>query len=126
MSSRPEKWRDIVFRHSASLDEIENSTLLCSRRCCFSAILRLLGRRSNGHARLTHLEAREAAHSDILAQFADLRGDQLPDADGLVLDEGLLDQADLLVELLHLSGDDLFDNLRWLACRRGLCAIDVL
>src|SRR5271157_6541187 len=44
-----------------------------------------------------HLEAGEAAHGDIFAQLADLLSDQLLDADGLVLDEGLLQQADLLV-----------------------------
>ena len=69
----------------------------------------------DGLAGIADLEAGEAAHRDVLAQLADLGGDQLRDADRLVLDEGLLQQADLLVELGHLAFDDLLHDVRRLA-----------
>src|ERR1039458_10672054 len=60
--------------------------------------------------RRAHLEPRKAPHRDVLAQFAHLLSDQLLDAHSLVLDEGLLQQANLLVELGHLALDDLLDH----------------
>src|SRR5262245_40512557 len=48
----------------------------------------------DGLARVTHLEARKAPHSDVLAELADPRRDQLANRDGLVLDKRLLEQAD--------------------------------
>src|ERR1700730_1353348 len=83
-------------------------------------------RNGDGLARIADFEAHEAAHSDVLAQFADLGCNQLRDADRLVLDEGLLEQADLFIELAHLAFDDLFNDLGRLASGRGLRAIDVL
>src|SRR5579862_9302789 len=77
-----------------------------------------------GH--VTHLEAGEALHRDVLAQLADHRGDQLRHRHGLVLDEGLLVEADLLVEFAHLALDDLLDHRSRLAGLRRLRAIDVL
>ena len=55
-----------------------------------------------------------------------LAGDQLRDGHGLVLDEGLLVEADLLVELAHLAFDDLLDHVGGLAGGGGLRAVDVL
>src|SRR5579872_895934 len=80
----------------------------------FSLWLCRLGDRDS-LARVAHLEAREAAHSDVLAEFADLRRDELPDRDSLVLDERLLEQADFLIELLHLAIDHLLGNVSRLA-----------
>src|SRR5579871_5452481 len=65
----------------------------------------------DGLARVTHLEPRKAPHGDVLTELADLRGDQLADRDGLVLDERLFEQANFLVELLHLAGDHLLGNV---------------
>ena len=42
-----------------------------------ATLVRLLGGEGHGHACLTHLEAREAAHGDVLAQLADLGRNQL-------------------------------------------------
>src|ERR1039457_1125565 len=60
-------------------------------------------RDGDGLACVSHLEAGKAAHGDILAQFADFGRNQLRDRDGLVLVEGLLEQAHFFVELLHLA-----------------------
>src|SRR4029079_14273909 len=69
-------------------------------------VKRLLGffflcrfRDGDGLADVADLEAREALHRDVLAQLADFRRDELADGNGLLLDEGLLVEADLLVEL---------------------------
>jgi hypothetical protein len=52
----------------------------------------LLGlRNGDGFARVADFEAHEAAHGNVLAQFANLGRNQLRDADRLVLDEGLLE-----------------------------------
>src|SRR5689334_11368651 len=80
----------------------------------------------NGPIGIAYLEAGEAADGDVLAEFADLLRDELRDGDGLLLDEGLVQQADLLVELAHLAFDDLLDDWRGLAGCRGLGAIDFL
>src|SRR6266850_7659530 len=73
---------------------------------------------------IPYLEARKAADSDILAQLADLRGNQLRDGYALVLDEGLIEQADLFVELLHLASDHLLRNVGGLAALNGLVEVD--
>src|ERR1035437_5266426 len=73
-----------------------------------------------------HLEARKAPHGNDLAQLAYLLRDQLLDADGLVLDEGLLQQANLLVELGHLAIYDLLYHRGRLAGGGGLRAEDIL
>src|SRR3954452_11112469 len=100
---------------------------------CFWFEKRLLGffvlarlRDGDGLADVTDLEAREALHGDVLAQLADLRGDELADGDGLFLDEGLLVKADLLVELAHLALDDLLDHVRRLAGLERLVLVDIL
>src|SRR5215472_8947109 len=90
-----------------------------------SFLLRWLGD-GDGLARVTHLEARKAPHSDVLAELADLRRDQLPYRDGLVLDERLLEQADFLIELLHLARDHLLGDVSRLAARDRLRKIDFL
>src|SRR6516225_3095382 len=56
---------------------------------------------------LAHLEAREASHRDLLADFSDLIGDQILDLLLVVVDPRLIDQAEGLVELFQLAGDDL-------------------
>src|SRR5215472_3450231 len=90
-----------------------------------SFLLRWLGD-GDGLARVTHLEARKAPHSDVLAELADLRRDQLPYRDGLVLDERLLEQADFLIELLHLARDHLLGDMSRLAAGDRLREIDFL
>ena len=54
--------------------------------------------------------------ADVLAELADLGRDQLLDGLRLLLDERLLEQADLLVELAHLAFEHLLDHC-WRACR---------
>src|SRR5579863_93173 len=73
-----------------------------------------------------HFEAGEAANGDVLAKFTNLLSNELLDRDGLLLDEGLLQQAHLLVELRHLAFDDLLDHIGRLAGGGRLRAIDLL
>src|SRR5580658_8946002 len=89
--------------------------LFRSRSRCFAPIIRLGTGKGDGSGDVADFEAGEAAHRDVLAELAHLGGDQLRDADGLVLDEGLFEQADLFVELFHLAGHDLFDHGRGLS-----------
>src|SRR5258708_16049677 len=56
----------------------------------------------DGFAHITHFEAGEAAHEDVLPQFADLAGDQLVDRDARLFHEGLIEPSDFFLELLHL------------------------
>ena len=56
-------------------------------------------RQSDGLVDFADLEAGEAADGDVLTQRADLRGDELAHADGLLLNERLIQKADLLIEL---------------------------
>src|ERR1700722_2434713 len=74
----------------------------------------------DGLARVANFEARETPHRDVLAQLADLGRNELRDRDGLVLNEGLLQQANLFVELFHLAGDHLLRDIRRLAAGNGL------
>ena len=59
---------------------------------------------------VAYFEAGESADRDVLAELADLRGDEVLDGLALFLDEGLLEQADFFVELGHLAFDDLLDD----------------
>src|SRR5271157_2544668 len=81
---------------------------------------------SYGLAYVAHLEAGKALDRDVLAELADDGRDELRHGHGLVLDEGLLIQADLLVELAHLAFDDLLDHRSRFARLGSLRAIDVL
>src|SRR3984957_19633150 len=87
-------------------------------RCCLDG--------GDGPVGVAYLEAGEAAHRDVLAELADLLRDELRNAHGLLLDEGLIEQADLFVELAHLAFDDLLDHGRGLAGGSGLRTIDLL
>src|SRR5580658_6102073 len=57
-----------------------------------------------------NLEAAEAADDDVLAQFRDLRIEEIVDGLGVVLDEGLLKQTDGAVIFIEFSGDDFLDD----------------
>jgi hypothetical protein len=57
----------------------------------------------HGPIRRAHLEAREAPHRDVLAQLGHLGRHNLRDGLRLVLDERLVQQAELLVELAQLA-----------------------
>src|SRR5436309_181994 len=70
-------------------------------------------------------EADEPPDADVLADPGDVLGDQLADRDLRVLDEGLLQQAELLVELGELPVDDLLDDLRGLARSSRLLPVDL-
>src|SRR3954469_12497550 len=72
-----------------------------------------------------YLEPGEAADADVLTQLADFRRDQLAHGDGLVLNERLVQQADLFVELCHLAFHYLLDDRRGLASGSGLRAVDI-
>ena len=56
----------------------------------------------------------------------DLGGDELRDGLRLLLDEGLLEQAELFVELAELALEHLLDDVGRLAGGCGLGAVDVL
>src|SRR5271157_2644939 len=81
---------------------------------------------SYGLAYVAHLEAGKALDRDVLAQLADDGRNELRHGHGLVLDEGLLVEADLLVELRHLAFHDLLDHRCGLAGLRRLRAVDIL
>src|SRR5580704_10402533 len=89
------------------------SSLRRNRRCDLRC------RRSAGY--LAHLEADKSPHGDILAELGNRLCDHLADRHRLVLDVVLLVEAILLIELLHLSGDNALDNRLGLA--GGLCLI---
>src|ERR1700733_5486395 len=111
--ARPSKWNGpcLLFLCVAVLR-------LSVVRCCLDG--------GDGPVGVAYLEAGEAAHGDVLAELADLLRDELRNAHGLLLDEGLIEQADLFVELAHLAFDDLLDHGRGLAGGGGLRAIDLL
>src|SRR5438876_3124879 len=90
-------------------------------------LLRLLFRLRNGDrlAGVADLKSRKSPDRDVLAQLADFGRDQLRDGLRLVLDKGLLVQADLFVELFHLAGNHLFGNVRRLAAGHRLRKINV-
>src|SRR5258708_28579364 len=81
--------------------------------CATLVRLRLGGR--NSLTRIAHLKARKAPHADILTELANLRRDELRNRHGRVLDERLLQQANLLVELFHHASDHFLGNMLWLA-----------
>src|SRR4051812_39557993 len=80
----------------------------------------------NGPALFAYFETGEAADGDILAQLADFCGDQLRDADGLLLDEWLIEQTHFFVEFRHLAFDDFLDYGRGFAGCCRLRTIDFL
>src|SRR5208282_920582 len=88
-------------------------------------VVRLRADEGDRSAHIPDFEPGKTPHRDVLAEFADFGGDQLRDADGLVLDKGLLQQADLFVKLFHLAGHDFFDHWSGLAGGSGLGAINV-
>src|SRR6266498_287327 len=88
--------------------------------------LLFLLRDGDGLAGVADLESRKSPDGNVLAQFADLGRDQLRDRNSLVLDEGLLVEADLLVELGHLAFDHLLGNVCGLAAGDCLRAEDIL
>src|SRR5882672_11189705 len=88
-------------------------------------------RRVAGALRLARLvlaehEPGEPLDPDVLAALGDDGGNHLPDRQVRVADEGLLHQAELLVELLHLAGDDLLHHRVGLAGGARLLPVDLL
>src|SRR5205085_5048910 len=73
-----------------------------------------------------NFETGEAPDRDVLAELRHLRGDDLRDGMGLLLDEGLVEEAELLVELTELALEHLLDDVRRLAGCSGLSAVDLL
>src|SRR5690349_22296107 len=87
----------VIYRDSiASSTTVDQDNLL--RRSGFTAIATRV-RECNRRPHLAYLESGEPSHRDILTQLPDLGCDQLPDGNGLVLDEGLLQKADLFIKL---------------------------
>src|ERR1022692_1617764 len=74
---------------------------------------------------VAHLVADEARNADILAELGDLGLDQLADGEAGLLDEGLLEQADLFVELRQAPFDDTVDHVGGFAFEGGASALDV-
>ena len=64
---------------------------------------------------LAHRVAGEAADDEVFAELGDLALDQIADGDVGILDEGLLEQAVVGVELVHLAVDDLLNDVVGLA-----------
>src|SRR5271169_5039803 len=98
----PESLSRMRLKMGVSISFEPTEMLLRRWRSGFPALIGLLRSERDRRARVAYLEARKAAHGDVLAQLADLGSDQLRNVDGLVLDEGLLQQAHLFVELFHL------------------------
>src|ERR1700677_2085227 len=80
----------------------------------------------DGPDRIAYLEAREAAYAEVLTQLADLLRNQVLDGKRLILDKGLIEQANFFIKLAHLAFNDLIDYLGRLTRGRSLGAIDVL
>src|ERR1700677_4053186 len=76
--------------------------------------------------RIAYLEAGEAAYAEVLAQLADLLRNQVLDGKRLILDKGLIEQANFFIKLAHLAFNDLIDYLGRLTRGRSLGAVDVL
>ncbi len=74
----------------------------------------------------SYFEAGEATDADVFAQLGDLGCDELRDGLRGFLDEGLVEQADFLVELRHLAFEDLADDGFGLALHGGLGEEDFL
>lgn len=60
---------------------------------------------NRGRGTVSRLESRKPPAGDVPAQLGGEGRDELRDGDGLVFDEGLLVQTQLLVKLCHLSFD---------------------
>src|SRR2546426_6000876 len=75
--------------------------------------------------RFPELEAGEAAHRDVDAEPHDRLFDDLLDGPIALLDERLLEEADVLVEALDLPFDDALDDLLGLAGLPGLREVDL-
>src|SRR5690349_9904747 len=75
------------------------------------------GRLSPGISRggVPHLEPCKTRYGDVLAQLGNLGLDQLADRQGVLLDEWLLQQADLFVKLRQPAFDDAVQHLFRLA-----------
>src|SRR5712692_10259335 len=71
-------------------------------------------------------EAREPLHPDVLPRLADHAADSILDRDVRIAHERLLHQAELLIELLHLAGDDLLDHRLRLPGGPRLLPVDLL
>src|SRR4030095_13891678 len=69
--------------------------------------------------------ARKTSHANILTNLADDIIDQLLDGEFVILNEGLIVKARLLVEVLELSFNDLLDDVLRLARRHCLFLIDL-
>src|SRR6185312_334279 len=82
--------------------------LFCRLASLLGCLLHRSGLR-HGPVGRAHLEAGKAPHSDVLAQLGHFLSDKLFDAHRLVLDEGLLQQANLFVELGHFAFHDALD-----------------
>src|SRR5712691_106893 len=101
------------------------SVLLGNRSGSLAALVRFGTGEGDCSRGISDLEPGKAPHGDVLAEFADLGGNELRNVDGLILDEGLLQQADLLVELFHHAGNHLLGDVCRLAASDGLREIDV-
>src|ERR1700674_2088782 len=89
-------------------------------------VVRLAAGEGDSSGGITDLEAGEAPHGDVLTEFAALGSNKLRNVDGLFFVEGLLQQPDLLVELLHHASDHLLSDVCRLAAGNGLREVDVL
>src|SRR5262249_47038082 len=91
---------------------------------CQSVNLQSAVANRRGSGRFTNLETRESADRDVLAQDADGVLHQLRDRGVGIADRRLLHEAELLVEAVQLSLDDLVDDLGRLVL--DLIPIDLL
>src|SRR5262252_2903357 len=132
VSTRPRPCRSAQVSCCASergKTQVLNTTSKGKGGCAYTALLGALFLRladGDSLAYVAHLEAGITLNRDVLAQLADDTGDQLRDGNGLVFDEGLLIEADFLVELAHFAFDNLLHHLSRLARGRCLRAVDVL
>src|SRR5215469_17775897 len=88
-----------------------------------SFLFRLADR--DGLALIAHLEPGKAAHADVLAQLANGGCNELRDGDRLVLDKGLLVQADLFIKLAHFTLDHFLGYVIRFPASLGLSEINI-
>ena len=74
---------------------------------------------TNGESLVTH-------KCECVTEFLSLSFEKLSDADVRVLNEGLLEEALLAVKLVDLTLEDVFNDVRWLACCFELLAVDLV
>src|SRR5271166_3701828 len=114
MVSTPKPWvaarasPEIFNRMRLKTGSAMTGQVLTSHR--MTSYIRKHKRKGHRSAHVAYFETGKTTHRDVLSELAHFGRDQLRDVYGLVLDKGLIEQADLLVELFHFAGYDFLDH----------------